>query len=230
MKPYQKFLKPLLVLAIILAIVGFFLSGLGEVLSLEYIKERYQEWQNLYAENQWTVVIVFFAIYTASSALSLPIAALLTLLSGAIFGFGLGLPIASFASSLGAFIAFLITRYLFKEAVQKRYSNALTKCNEAFEKEGLWYLFALRLVPLFPFFLVNMLMALLPVKAVHFYWVSQIGMLLGTAVYVYAGTTLSQIQQVSDILSLELAIAFSLVGLLPIASKKLLAMLKPKTK
>ena len=228
MKPSQKTIKIFLLLAICLAISSFFLLDLEQVFNLESIKERYQEWQSYYVQHQWLVVVAFLTIYTFSTALSLPIAALLTLLSGAIFGFGLGLFIASFASSLGALIAFLGTRYLFKDAIQKRYSNMLSQCNQAFEKEGLWYLFALRLVPLFPFFLVNMLMALLPMNAFHFYWVSQIGMLAGTAVYVYAGVSLSQIQQVSDILSVELWIAFSLMGLFPLVAKKFVAMLKHK--
>ena len=208
MKLSQKMIKLLLLFAIGLVISIFFLLDLDQFFNLESIKAHYQEWQNDYVQHQWLVISLFFVIYIFSTALSLPIAILLTLLSGAIFGFWRGLFIASFASSLGAFIAFLVTRYLFRDSIQKRYSKMLLQCNQAFEKEGLWYLFALRLVPLFPFFLVNMLMALLPIKTFHFYWVSQIGMLAGTAVYVYAGVNLSQIQQVSDILSLELWICF----------------------
>ena len=218
-----------LAIFIILLIIVFFSLDLGQYVTLEQIKTGQGEWRVYYKDNRLLIIALFFITYTLSAALSLPIATFLTLLSGAIFGFGLGLLIASFASSLGALIAFLITRYIFKDFVHKRYAKVLSQVNEAFVKEGLWYLLTMRLVPLFPFFLVNVMMALLPIKALWFYLISQVGMLAGTAVYVYAGLSLASINNISDIFSTQLLIAFTLIGILPLLAQKVVMMIKAKS-
>ena len=171
---------------------------------------------------------MFFTIYVVFTALALPAAAILTIASGAIFGFWHGLILASFASTIGATIAFLLTRYLFSEAVEKKFGERLEPINRGIENEGAFYVFGLRLVPLFPFFVVNSLLALTKLKTVTFYWASQIGMLIGTAVFVNAGTQLADIQSTRDILSAKLVLSFVLLGIFPIIAKYLLNWLKSR--
>ena len=158
----------------------------------------------------------------AVTALSLPGAALMTLAAGAIFGLGWGLLIVSFASSVGATLAFLVSRHLLRDSIQNRYGKSLKSINQGVERDGAFYLFALRLVPAFPFFLINLVMGLTPLKTWTFYWVSQLGMLAGTAVYVNAGTQLAQIQSLGDVASPGLLGAFALLGIFPIIAKKLI--------
>ena len=148
---------------------------------------------------------------------------------GAIFGFWEGLILASFASSIGATIAFLLTRFLFFESVQSRFSDSLTAVNKGFEQEGALYVFGLRLVPLFPFFVVNSVLALTSIKTRTFYVASQIGMLAGTAVYVYAGTQLAQIDSLAGILSPQMVMAFVLLGSFPILAKHTMAFIRRRT-
>jgi len=175
------------------------------------------------------VVAVFSLAYITVTALSLPIATVFTLLGGALFGFVNGLIIVSFTSTIGATLAFLMARFLLRDWVQNKYGKYLGKLNVGFAREGAFYLFALRLVPAFPFFLVNMLMALLPIKTWKFFWVSQLGMLAGTAVYVYAGTELSKISAFSDIASPKLLLAFTMLGIFPLFAKKTLTLLRRKS-
>ena len=160
-------------------------------------------------------------MYVAVTALSLPGATLMTLVGGALFGTALGIAIISFASTIGATCAFLLSRYLFKDWVQKRFSKQLATINEGIEKEGSYYLFTLRLVPLLPFFIINLVMGLTSIKTFSFYWVSQVGMFLGTLVYVNAGTQLAKLDSLAGILSPALIISFSLLGLLPLITKKI---------
>ncbi|MEQ1789901.1 MAG: VTT domain-containing protein, partial [Rickettsiales bacterium] len=178
--------------------------------------------------NSLLLIIVFSLSYIAVTALSLPIATILTLLGGALFGFINGLIIVSFTSTIGATLAFLMARFLLKDWVQNKYGKHLKKLNTGFAREGAFYLFALRLAPVFPFFLVNMLMALLPIKTWTFFWVSQLGMLAGTAIYVYAGTELSKISAFSDIASPKLLLAFTMLGVFPLIVKKILPLLRKK--
>ena len=156
---------------------------------------------------------MFFVIYVLVTAFSLPGAAVMTLVGGALFGLGWGLLLVSFASTIGASLAFLIARSLLRDWVQRRFAGYLTAINQGVEKQGGFYLFTLRLVPVFPFFVINLVMALTPIKLWTFYWVSQIGMLAGTAVYVNAGTQLAQLQSLSGILSPALLGSFILLGL-----------------
>src|SRR4030065_1366459 len=168
----------------------------------------------------------FSAVYIISTALSLPGAAILTLAGGAIFGFWPGTLVVSFASTSGATSAFIVSRFLLRDWVQGRFREKLETINEGIRKEGAFYLFAMRLVPAFPFFLVNIVMGLTPIKTTTFYWVSQTGMLAGTMAFVFAGTQLSQIQSVRGILSLTLLISFTIIGVLPLIARVVIGHLR----
>lgn len=216
-------------LIFIIAIIGaFFVLDLQQYATLDYIKEQQNFLAQYYLQNQAIVTFAFALIYVLVTALSLPFATVLTLISGALFGLIEGLIIASFASTIGATIAFLISRFIARDYVQKNYGKHLTKINSGFKEEGNFYLFALRLVPIFPFFIINLTTALMPIKTWSFYWVSQLGMLPGTAIYVYAGTQLAQINSLSDITSPSLLLAFGLLGIFPIATKKIIEFFRKK--
>jgi dihydrolipoamide dehydrogenase len=208
------------------AIVAFFAFDLGRFLTLDYFKAQQATLAAYVAANPWQSALAFFAVYVAVAALSLPGAAILTLVAGAIFGFSKGLLIVSFASSIGATLAFLSSRFLLRDWVQSKFGERLKPINEGVAKDGPFYLFALRLVPLFPFFVVNLVMGLTPIKTWPFYWVSQIGMLAGTAVFVNAGTQLAQITSLKGILSPAILGSFALLGIFPIIAKKVLDWLK----
>jgi pyruvate/2-oxoglutarate dehydrogenase complex dihydrolipoamide dehydrogenase (E3) component/uncharacterized membrane protein YdjX (TVP38/TMEM64 family) len=203
-------------------IAAFFIFDLGRFANLDYIKAQQSALAQAFAANPWQVGALFFGLYVAATALSLPGAVILTLAAGAIFGLGWGLVIVSFASTIGATLAFLAARFLLRDTVQKRFGDKLKSINAGVEKEGAFYLFTLRLVPAFPFFMINVLMGLTPMKTWTFFWVSQVGMFLGTVVYVNAGTELARITSLKGILSPGLIGAFVLLGILPIAAKKLI--------
>ncbi|PWQ92693.1 FAD-dependent oxidoreductase [Leucothrix pacifica] len=207
---------------IVLLIAGFFLFDLQQYFSLDFIKAKQEAFNAYYQENTFLTLLIFFVVYVAMAALSLPGAAIMTLLSGALFGLLVGVIMVSIASTLGATLAFLVSRYLFRDTLQTRYADKLKTINEGVEKEGPLYLFAMRLVPLFPFFLVNILMGFTSIRTTTFAWVSQLGMLAGTAVFVYAGTQLAQIDSLSSILSPGLIIAFVLLGIFPMIAKKVM--------
>jgi len=220
-------IKKLLLLLVILALfVSAFVFDLTQYLSLDVLKEQQQQLNQLFAEHPFKMFGIYFAIYVITTALSLPGAAILTIGSGAIFGLGWGLLLASFASSLGAFLAFLSARFLLRDWVQEKFGDRLKAVNRGMERDGAFYLLSLRLVPLFPFFVINLVMGLTQIKTWTFYWVSQLGMLLGTAVYVNAGTQLAQIQSLGDVVSADLIGAFVLLGIFPLIAKAVLALLK----
>ena len=177
------------------------------------MKDSLDTFQSQIAQNPVLSIGVFFAIYVAVTALSLPGAAILTLAAGALFGLVQGLVIVSFASSVGATLAFLVSRFILRDTVRNKFKEKLKKIDEGVEKQGAFYLFTLRLVPVFPFFLINLLMGLTSLKTWTFYWVSQVGMLAGTAVYVNAGTQLAQIDSLSGIVSPGLIFSFVLLGI-----------------
>jgi uncharacterized membrane protein YdjX (TVP38/TMEM64 family) len=217
----------LLILAVIsAAIAAFFIFDLGQYLTLDYLKAQQASLSAYVAANPLQSSLAFFAVYVAVAALSLPGAAILTLVGGAIFGFWWGLLIVSFASSVGATLAFLSSRFLLRDWVQSKFGERLKPINEGVTKDGPFYLFALRLVPLFPFFVVNLLMGLTPIKTMPFYWVSQLGMLAGTAVFVNAGTQLAQITSLKGILSPQIIGSFVLLGVFPVIAKKALEWIK----
>src|SRR6476619_4655349 len=213
-----------LILLVLLAVLvaSFFALGLQRYLTLEYLKSQQSAFAALYDAHPMAVTAGYFAVYVAVTALSLPGAALLTLLGGALFGLWRGTLIISFASSIGATLAFLSSRFLFRDAVQRKFGDKLRALNAGVEREGAFYLFTLRLVPLFPFFVINLAMALTPIRTRTFYWVSQLGMLLGTIAYVNAGVQLAQIASARGIRSPTLVISFALLGLLPLLAKKII--------
>ncbi|EAQ63607.1 Pyruvate/2-oxoglutarate dehydrogenase complex dihydrolipoamidedehydrogenase (E3) component and related enzyme [Marinomonas sp. MED121] len=220
--------KLIILLLFITLLSAFVIFDVQEYLNLAALKSQQDYFSELKHENAFLITLSFFIGYILITALSLPGAAILTLAAGAIFGLYQGLLIASFASSIGATLAFLASRYLFKEAVQAKFSNQLKAFNKGIEKDGAFYLFTLRLVPAFPFFVINLLMGLTPIKTKTYYLVSQIGMLAGTAVFVNAGTQLAKIDSLSGILSFDLFLSFALLGVLPIAAKKTIEAIKAR--
>ena len=209
-----------LALLVAAGLYGYF--DLGRLLTLESLKSSRDALIGLYDKQPLATVLGFFAVYVAAAALSIPGATILTLAAGAMFGLGVGLVIVSFASTLGALLAFLASRYLLRDTVQSRFGKQLTPINEGMARDGAFYLLTLRLVPVFPFFLVNLLAGLTPIGAGRFYWVSQLGMLAGTAVFVNAGTQLASIQTPGDVLSPGLLLSFVLLGVFPLIAKALL--------
>jgi pyruvate/2-oxoglutarate dehydrogenase complex dihydrolipoamide dehydrogenase (E3) component/uncharacterized membrane protein YdjX (TVP38/TMEM64 family) len=220
--------KLLLLLALGVAVVAFFALDLGRFFSLDYIKGARADFAALYAARPLAVAAAFFAVYVAVTALSLPGAAILTLLAGAIFGLLVGTVVVSFASSLGATLAMLFARYVLRDSVKARFGARLADIDKGIEREGAFYLFTLRLVPVFPFFVINLLMGLTTMKAATFYGVSQLGMLAGTVVFVYAGTQLAQITSLQGIISPGLALALVLLGVFPLLAKKLIDAVKAR--
>ncbi len=221
--------KKIIILALLVAlIVAFFAFDLGRFLSLDYIKSRQAEFTALAADKPLLVGGTFFAVYVAVCALSLPGAAIMTLAAGAIFGLGWGTLIVSFASAIGATLALLVSRYILRDSVQSKFGARLADLDKGIEREGAFYLFTLRLVPIFPFFIINLLMGLTKMKAWTFYWVSQIGMLAGTLVYVNAGTQLAKIESLKGILSPGLIGSFVLLGVFPLVAKKIVDAIKAR--
>lgn len=221
--------KIILIFLIAIGIVTFKYFELDQYLSLEMLKNKQADLDAFYKTQPWLVIFCFALIYICSTALSLPGATILTLAGGGIFGLGLGFMIVSFSSTVGATLAFLASRFLFREAIQKRFQSKLIQINEGIEKEGAFYLFTLRLVPIFPFFLINLVMGLTPIRVVTFFFVSQIGMIPGTLVYVNAGTRLAEIESLKGILSFEIAVSFALIGILPWISKGLIGWMKVRS-
>ena len=218
---------PLLVV-IIAAIAAFFIFDLGQYFNLEFIKENQARFDQQYADSPFITAAIFFAIYVLVTGLSLPGAAIMTLAGGALFGLTTGLILISFASSIGATLAFLFSRFLLRDSIQKRFKQQLSSINSGIEKEGAFYLFTLRLVPVFPFFIINLGMGLTPIKTWTFYWVSQVGMFAGTAVFVNAGTQLGQLDSLGGILSPGILLSFTLLGLFPLIAKKVIDVIKAK--
>jgi uncharacterized membrane protein YdjX (TVP38/TMEM64 family) len=218
----------LLLLLAAAAIAAFFAFDLGRYLSLDVLKARQQALQAYAASYPLQSAAIFFGIYVAATALSIPGAVILTLAAGAVFGLWRGLLIVSFASSIGATLAFLAARFLLRDFVMRRFGERFKAIDQGIAKDGAFYLFTLRLVPLFPFFLINLAMGLTALPALTFYWVSQLGMLAGTAVYVNAGTQLAQLESVRGILSPGLLLSFALLGIFPLAAKKAIDLFKAR--
>jgi pyruvate/2-oxoglutarate dehydrogenase complex dihydrolipoamide dehydrogenase (E3) component/uncharacterized membrane protein YdjX (TVP38/TMEM64 family) len=217
--------KIILVAGLLIVVLLFFMFDLGQYLTLDYIKSQQQVIDQYYAENRVLTLIGFFILYVVITGASLPGATVLTLAGGAIFGLFTGLLLISFASTIGASIAFLVSRYLFRESVQSRFGSSLKSINDGIDRDGPFYLFALRLVPAFPFFVINLVMGLTRLRLWTFFWVSQVGMLAGTAVYVNAGTQLAQIESASGIFSTGIIVSFVLLAMLPFIAKKAITLL-----
>jgi len=220
--------KIIIVVLLIGVIAAFKIFNLGDYLTLSYIKESQEKFQAIYSEKGITVIAGYMLIYIAVTALSLPGAAIMTLAAGALFGLLIGTIVVSFASTIGATLACIVSRFILRDWVQGKLGNKLKTVNEGVEKEGAFYLFTLRLIPVFPFWLINLGMGLTKMPIKTFYWVSQAGMLAGTIVYVNAGKELGKIESLSGILSPALIFSFVLLGLFPLITKKLMAMYKKK--
>ena len=220
--------KIVLLLAIVTAIIAFFVFDLGRYLDLAFFKEQQAAIESYRLNRPVVTAVVFFVIYVAVTGLSLPGAAVMTLAGGAIFGLLWGTIIISFASTIGATLAFLASRLLFHDSVQRRFGDRLRTVNNGIAKEGAFYLFALRLVPIFPFFAINLLMGLTSIRTWTFYWVSQVGMLAGTLVYVNAGTQLSKIDSVGGILSPAILGSFALLAVFPLIAKRVVAWIEAR--
>ncbi|GAA0400645.1 bifunctional TVP38/TMEM64 family protein/FAD-dependent oxidoreductase [Cocleimonas flava] len=219
--------KKIIIVALIVSIIAaFFLFDLKQYLSLDYIKSQQSAFQAFYADNTFLTLLIFFVTYVVIAALSLPGAAIMTILAGTLFGLVTGTIMVSFASTLGATLAFLATRYLLQDTMESRYTEKLKSVNAGIEKEGPFYLFAMRLVPIFPFFLINIVMGLTKIPTLTFALVSQVGMLAGTIAYVFAGTQLAKIDSLSGILSPGLIFAFAVLGLFPLAARKVMDKLR----
>lgn len=220
--------KVLLVLLVAITIFLFKHYDLQTYLTLESLKNNINAFRELYSENPFKIMGSFFVIYVLTTALSIPGATVLTLAAGALFGFSQGLVFVSFASTIGATLAFLASRFLFRDFVQTKFKDRLKSINEGVEREGAFYLFTLRLVPIFPFFVINLVMGLTPIKTVTYFFVSQVGMLLGTAVYVNAGVQLAQLDGLKGIFSPSLIASFTALGLMPLIGKKIVNTIKAR--
>jgi uncharacterized membrane protein YdjX (TVP38/TMEM64 family) len=215
--------KLLVFVLIAAAIAAFFVLDLKQYFSLEYFKSQRALIDAYVAAKPLQAGLIFFGIYVAATGLSLPGAAIMTLIGGAVFGLLWGTVLVSFASAIGATLAFLASRFLLRDWVQTKFGDKLKPINEGVKKEGAFYLFALRLVPLFPFFVINLVMGLTAIKTTTYYWVSQLGMFAGTLVYVYAGTQLGAFK-----IGAGLIFAFVLLGLFPLTAKRVLDAIKAR--
>jgi dihydrolipoamide dehydrogenase len=219
-------MKKIILLGLLgIIVLIFFHFDLEQYLTLEYIKAQQQSIDRYYAENSVLTLLGFFVLYVVVTGVSLPGATVLTLAGGAVFGLATALVLISFASTIGASIAFLVSRYLFRDAVQNRFGTSLKAINDGIDKDGPFYLFALRLVPAFPFFVINLVMGLTSLRLWTFYWVSQLGMFAGTVVYVNAGTQLAQIESASGIFSGKILLSFLLLAMLPFVGRKIITLL-----
>ena len=215
-------IKIVFISLIALFIFIFFYFGLHQYANLDTLKTQ----QNALAEykdtHPLTAALIFFVAYVAITGLSLPGAIIMTLAGGVVFGLLVGVLLASFASTIGATLAFLTSRFLLRDSLQKKFAKRLHVINQGIKKDGAFYLFTLRLVPVFPFFIVNLVMGLTPIKTLTFFLISQLGMLAGTIIYVFAGTQLAKINSLKDIFSVELILSFTLLGLFPLIVKKII--------
>jgi uncharacterized membrane protein YdjX (TVP38/TMEM64 family) len=225
----KKYLDKIIILALVaLAVAGYKIFNLGDYLSLSYIKESQENFKAVYSSHSVFVIVAYMLIYILVTSLSLPGAAVMTLAGGALFGLLRGTIIVSFASSIGATLACFVSRFILLDWVQGKFGEKLRTVNSGIEREGPFYLFTLRLIPVFPFWMINLALGLTKMPLRTFYWVSQIGMLPATIVYVNAGKELAKIDSLSGILSPGLIISFVLLGLLPIVTKKAMAWYKSR--
>ncbi|WP_455207997.1 FAD-dependent oxidoreductase [Kaarinaea lacus] len=223
----KKIVSRLLLFTVIATLVAaYFIFDLGQYLTLDYLKSQQYEFIKFYQKNQLLTIGVYFGIYIAVTALSLPGAAIMTLAGGAIFGIAMGTLIVSFASTIGATLAFLFSRFLLRNYVQNKFQDKLVSINDGIRKDGAFYLFTLRLIPIFPFFIINLVMGVTPLRTLQFFVVSQIGMLPGTIVYINAGSQIAAIDSLSGILSPGLLLSFALLGIFPLLAKKIVELLK----
>jgi len=221
--------KKIIVAALVVGLAAIFkMFDLEQFFTLSYIKASQAKFADIYANHRLIVIAAFMTIYILVTSLSLPGAAIMTLAGGALFGLLIGTIVVSFASTIGATLACLVSRFVLRDWVQARFGDKLKTVNAGIEREGQFYLFTLRLIPVFPFWLINLVMGLTKMPLKTFYWVSQLGMLAGTVVYVNAGKELAKIDSPSSILSPTLILSFALLGFFPLVMKKLLALYKSR--
>jgi uncharacterized membrane protein YdjX (TVP38/TMEM64 family) len=218
--------KSVIIILFLSSIMAGFFFDIGQYLSFETIKEQHEKLILLIESNFIFYFILFFFIYIIVTAFALPFAAIKTVLAGALFGLIPGVILTSFASSIGSTLCFLMSRFVLRDFVQNKYSKYLDKINKGIKEDGIYYLFFLRLSPIFPFFIINLVFGLTKMKTMTFYMISQIGMLIGTVIFVNAGVQLSKINSMSDILSFNLILSFILIGLVPLIIKKLIQIIK----
>ncbi|NYT77669.1 FAD-dependent oxidoreductase [Alcaligenaceae bacterium] len=227
--PHSRLLfRVFIVVGLVTCIVAFFATGLHRALTLETLKNSQHYLAQLRHDSPWMLTAGFFAVYVVVTGLSVPGATILTLAAGAVFGVVAGTLIVSFASTLGALVAMLVARYVLRDTIQSRFASRLKAINEGVERDGAAYLFGLRLLPVFPFFVINLVMGLTNLPARTYYWVSQIGMLPATILYVNAGTQLAGIQSLSEVYSPTLLISFSLLALFPLIARFVVRRLAPR--
>ena len=222
----NQIIKSFIIIFFLASIMAGFFFDIGQYLSFETIKEQHEKLILLIDSNFIFYFILFFFIYIIVTAFALPFAAIKTVLAGALFGLIPGVILTSFASSIGSTLCFLMSRFVLRDFVQNKYSKYLDKINKGIKEDGIYYLFFLRLSPIFPFFIINLVFGLTKMKTMTFYMISQIGMLIGTVVFVNAGVQLSKISSMSDILSFNLILSFILIGLVPLIIKKLIQIIK----
>ena len=218
--------KIIILLVVALGVIAFFAFDLGRYFSLDFIKQSQGQLTAVYAEQPLKISLAYLLIYVAITALSLPGAAIMTLAGGAVFGLLWGTVLVSLASTIGATLAMLVARYILRDSIEARFGRRLVEVNKGITREGAFYLFTLRLIPAIPFFALNLLMGLTRMKTLTFFWVSQVGMLAGTVVYVYAGTEIAKIDSLRSILSPGLLGAFVVLGLFPLVAKRIVDALK----
>lgn len=222
----KNYIKILIVLIFLTSFLSILIFDLDQLLSFENIKKSQNSLQSLINENYLFYYVVFFIVYIVVTTFALPFAAIKTIIAGALFGLIPGVLLTSFASSIGSTLCFLMSRFVLRNYVENKYKKYVEKVNSGIIKDGIFYLFFLRLSPIFPFFIINLIFGLTKMKAITFYIVSQIGMLIGTVVFVNAGVQLAKINSISDILSFEIIIAFMLIGLVPFIIKKIIQRFK----
>jgi uncharacterized membrane protein YdjX (TVP38/TMEM64 family) len=222
----NQIIKSFIIIFFLVSMMAGFFFDIGQYLSFETIKEQHEKLILLIESNFIFYFILFFFIYIIVTAFALPFAAIKTVLAGALFGLIPGVILTSFASSIGSTLCFLMSRFVLRDFVQNKYSKYLDKINKGIKEDGIYYLFFLRLSPIFPFFIINLVFGLTKMKTMTFYIISQIGMLIGTVVFVNAGVQLSKISSMSDILSFNLILSFILIGLVPLIIKKLIQIIK----
>ena len=222
----NQIIKSFIIIFFLASMMAGFFFDIGQYLSFETIKEQHEKLILLIESNFIFYFILFFFIYIIVTAFALPFAAIKTVLAGALFGLIPGVILTSFASSIGSTLCFLMSRFVLRDFVQNKYSKYLDKINKGIKEDGIYYLFFLRLSPIFPFFIINLVFGLTKMKTMTFYIISQIGMLIGTVVFVNAGVQLSKISSMSDILSFNLILSFILIGLVPLIIKKLIQIIK----
>lgn len=221
------------VLALVLAVAAFAFWRFGDRLTIESLAAREGGLRGTRDAHPWLFAAAAVLVYVVAAALSLPGAAILTIAFGWLFGFWQGTVLVSFASTAGATLAFLFSRFVFRDTIREKFGERIAAINESFEREGSFYLFTLRLVPAVPFFVINLVMGLTPIRTWTFWWVSQLGMLGGTAVYVYAGASVPTLAELAErglkgIASPQVIVAFALLGIFPLLAKKLITRLKTK--